>query len=453
MPVKMAPKKILKFLSSVKLAVVIILYLCVVIAWGTIVESQYDAQAAKVKVYDSIWMYLGFTALTISLVAVMVDRWPWKPRHAAFVCAHIGIIAIIIGSIQTLRYGIDGSMIIGIGQGSKHVTVTEQQILIYASFDGSRMSKIFEKDVNFLKHPLKDPLVIPTEAGDFKFVEFKPYVTAQRNVVAGTEKQLGAGIRFQIANEQFQHIDWLVQKKIGSAVQQDLGPLRLRLGPMGPRTEKRNEVVFEVFGPQKIRYQIFSKDKHHAIKKGEVKEGGSIELGWMGLKLKVLRYLPQALEKWDIKEKASPTPLTVSAVKFVYKNQDHWILLNDTLRVFSDKAAYFISYLNKQLPLDFSLVLKEFVKENYAGTQKAMTYKSLVEIPGHGEHEITMNEPLDWKGLTFYQASFQEDQFGQPVASVLSVNYDPGRFFKYGGSLIMVLGIILLFYFRRQKKS
>ncbi len=60
-----------------------------------------------------------------------------------------------------------------------------------------------------------------------------------------------------------------------------------------------------------------------------------------------------------------------------------------------------------------------------------------------------MNEPMKYKGLTFYQASFQNDQMGRPVASVLSVNYDPGRFLKYFGSLVMSLGIILLFYFKR----
>ncbi len=448
----MKQKKIIHFLASVKLAVVIILYLCVVIAWGTIVESRYDAQAAKVKVYDSLWMYIGFTALATSLIAVMVDRWPWKLRHAPFIFAHLGIIAILIGSVQTLRWGLDGSMVIGIGQSQKQVTIPEQQIMIYASFDGNRLSKIYEKDVNFLRNPLDEPIVIPTEAGDFKFVEFSPYVVAQQTVLPSKETQLGAGVRYQIANEQFQHIDWLVQKKEGSSAQQDLGPLKIRLGQMGPRTDKKNEVVLEVAGPEKLRYQIFSKDRDKALKKGEVKEGQSIELGWMGLKLKVLRYLPKALEKWDVKKRESPTPLTVSALKFVHNDKEHWILLNDTLRVFSPQAAYFVSYLNRRIDLDFSIRLKEFEKENYAGTQKAMTYKSLVEIPGHGEHEITMNEPLDWKGLTFYQASFQEDEFGQPVSSVLSVNYDPGRPLKYGGSLIMVLGIILLFYNKRQKK-
>jgi hypothetical protein len=60
-----------------------------------------------------------------------------------------------------------------------------------------------------------------------------------------------------------------------------------------------------------------------------------------------------------------------------------------------------------------------------------------------------MNEPLKHKGYTFYQSSFEEDKMGNPVTSVLTVNYDPGRWLKYIGCLLIVLGSILLFYFKK----
>jgi hypothetical protein len=59
-----------------------------------------------------------------------------------------------------------------------------------------------------------------------------------------------------------------------------------------------------------------------------------------------------------------------------------------------------------------------------------------------------MNEPMKKAGLTFYQSSFQEDEKGQPTHSVFSVNKDPGRFLKYLGSLLIFLGIFMLFYFK-----
>ncbi|HRO68280.1 MAG TPA: cytochrome c biogenesis protein, partial [Pseudobdellovibrionaceae bacterium] len=69
--------RIIRFLASLKLAVVIMIALAIVTAWGTIVESMYDAEAARKTVYDTVWMYAAMGALAVSLIAVMVDRWPW----------------------------------------------------------------------------------------------------------------------------------------------------------------------------------------------------------------------------------------------------------------------------------------------------------------------------------------------------------------------------------------
>ncbi|RYZ69389.1 MAG: cytochrome c biogenesis protein, partial [Proteobacteria bacterium] len=115
-------KKVLKFLASLKLAVVIILALAALTAVGTIVEAKFnDATVARKLVYDTVWMYTVMGALATSLIAVMVDRWPWKARHSSFVFAHIGIIFLLIGSVMTMKYGIDGSMRVPMGQSNQYL--------------------------------------------------------------------------------------------------------------------------------------------------------------------------------------------------------------------------------------------------------------------------------------------------------------------------------------------
>ncbi len=114
---------------------------------------------------------------------------------------------------------------------------------------------------------------------------------------------------------------------------------------------------------------------------------------------------------------------------------------------------YIVSYGNRRLPLDFKMTLKKFDVGRYQGTMRASSYQSVVSVPGVGDDiTISMNEPLKHAGFTFYQASFQEDQMGKPVASIFSVNYDPGRWIKYLGSLLIVLGSMHLFY-RRWKMA
>ena len=56
-----------------------------------------------------------------------------------------------------------------------------------------------------------------------------------------------------------------------------------------------------------------------------------------------------------------------------------------------------------------------------------------------------MNAPLTHGKYTFYQSGFDQTADGKDV-SVLSVAYDPGRFLKYLGSLMICVGIFVMSY-------
>ena len=102
------------------------------------------------------------------------------------------------------------------------------------------------------------------------------------------------------------------------------------------------------------------------------------------------------------------------------------------------------------MTLPFEIFLEKFTIGNDPGTTKAATYESQVKVKdaARGVEKsqlISMNEPMEHGGYTFYQASYQLRE-GQPPVSVFSVNFDPGRWVKYLGSLIMCLGIGLMFW-------
>lgn len=167
----------IKKLASIKLAVVIIALIAILTAIGTFVEAKYDATAARKLVYNSVWMFLVMGLLSTSLIAVMVDRWPWKKHHSAFVCAHIGILFILLGSVITLFYGLDGSVRVGIGEENRFVTVAETDLVVYTSFDGTQFTKIFERDVDFFKNsPRENNFVVPGDNVKIQITDYKPYV-------------------------------------------------------------------------------------------------------------------------------------------------------------------------------------------------------------------------------------------------------------------------------------
>lgn len=151
-------KKFIRFFASAKMAVIILILLAVITAIGTFVEAKYsDALAAAKLVYHTPYMYATLGLLAITLIAVMVDRWPWKMRHMPFLLAHVGILVLLVGSWITKEFGIDGSMRFDIGGKNNMVVIPETDLQIWSTFDGDRFTQVLNEHVDFFtNHPAKN---------------------------------------------------------------------------------------------------------------------------------------------------------------------------------------------------------------------------------------------------------------------------------------------------------
>ena len=57
-----------------------------------------------------------------------------------------------------------------------------------------------------------------------------------------------------------------------------------------------------------------------------------------------------------------------------------------------------------------------------------------------GRNLIQMNDPLRYRGYTFYQASFMQ---GETETTILAVVKNVGRLFPYISSIIMCIGLLI----------
>lgn len=456
---KSTVRKVIKALASLKLAVFIILAMGAMSAWGTIVESMYnDAKRAQETVYHSWYSYTIFFLLTVNLTAVIFDRYPWKKRHIGFISAHIGIIILILGSIGTRYFGIDGSMAFNINETKNRVMVGETDIIVYSGLLTGGARKVYEKEVRFIKNPpsVDNPYVV--EFGGEKIVidGFQPYSIPQSKVESSDKVTDGPGLRFQISNERVSESDWLLMGREGLE-EKNMGPAKIIMARKGLFTyQGGNVLLIETQGESEtLNYKVFTASKNGLTSSGKVKAGDSIETGWMGLTFRLLKFLPHATENWTYEALETSAEGTVQAIRFQYNGKEHWTSLNSSLRLFSDNAFHVFIFANRQIELPFAIKLDEFRVGRYQGTRRAASYESDVSVVENQQKAfgttISMNEPLKHRGLTFYQSSFQEDEMGRPTMSILSVNQDPGRFWKYLGSLLIVFGIIHLFYFKSTK--
>lgn len=452
-------KRLIKLFASLKLAVVILVSLAILISAGTFTEARYNAEIAKKWVYDTWMMSAVMSALALTLISVMVDRWPWKKRHTSFVLAHVGILLIQLGFVITSEYGIDGTMRFAFGETNRFITVNETELQIWSSFDGERFTKLLDRPVDFLvKPPQEEKISIDLPDGRISIDDYAPFINPNRRILPTSESQRGAALRFSVKNDRVNVNEWLYQTRKSQPAQHNMGPAQFFLGPLPVKNIKdlpaQNAIYFSPLDSESVAYVLTYKDGARKPLQGKLKEGESFQTGWMGLEFRILRYFEHAEESLEIKKLQYPTPLSTAAIQINFsqagQSQLQWLQLNDVFKFFTKDAVYIVTYGNRRIDMGFGLQLKNFEVGRNPGSMRAASYKSLVTTPEGEDVSISMNEPLKYKGLTFYQASFQDGPSGEPIASILSVNHDPGRFLKYLGSLILTFGVIWLFYDKRK---
>lgn len=112
--------------------------------------------------------------------------------------------------------------------------------------------------------------------------------------------------------------------------------------------------------------------------------------------------------------------------------------------------TYELAYGKSQRSLPFTVELKDFTRTNYPGTETASAFHSDIIIHDGAlswPARIEMNQPLRYRGYTFYQSAFLEQDGKQ--WSVLAVSHDAGQFIPYLGTLVLGLGLLLHLFIRR----
>ncbi|MCA9429305.1 MAG: cytochrome c biogenesis protein ResB, partial [Candidatus Omnitrophica bacterium] len=115
-----------------------------------------------------------------------------------------------------------------------------------------------------------------------------------------------------------------------------------------------------------------------------------------------------------------------------------------------------LRYLSEEFPLGFTIRLDDFRLRTYPGGSSPMSYESDVTVAYAEENSnvqkevlIQMNEPMDQNGFRVFQSSFIDQPKGDPRISIFSIAKDPGVPIIYTGSIVLCVGIAMMFYGRK----
>jgi len=461
--------KLWSILISLKFAVMVMVSLTLSLITATLMESYYDTRTAQYFVYRSWWFFTILGLFGSLILAVAISRWPWRKKHIPFLMAHAGILMVLGGSWLTYTNGIDGSVRLAEGDVNSAVEM-DQQVLVFKKGD----------QVNSVSFPW-----MPQSVADrFHGASYPEYGVKVEKLISDSmpkfqfapsntpsDKQnpdkTGAAVQIKILGAPMGGAPeiWLWSGDVAWSTQK-LGPARFLIrsesGEVPPVEAGEARFDFVVGKKGDLRFEAVSPRGEKRSGKIELKAGESqtINPGWrMPIQVMVKSFVPIATNQTEYvtSESHSESPVPAIYISLIGNTSSHlWLGLGDRAE-FTNQAGEQISvgYFQKRVILPFALRLKEFVLKHDPGTMDPASYASQVQVVDGFQkdeaalnalpvHTIQMNEPLKVDHYTFYQASYVPD-FPRITTTILSVNYDPGRWLKYTGSLLLVLGAILLY--------
>jgi hypothetical protein len=451
-----------RLLCSVRLAVIVILGLAVSLATGTFIESLHDTPTAQYYVYRSLWFHLWLGLLGTQIFCVAIDRYPWKKRHIPFLLAHVGILTLLTGAWLTERFGLDGQLRITEGETSAVVELEQSSFVVS---DREHVYSIPVRwtptDVEFSPIHARDAGV-PYELVVDKFLTHADPVYDFLPAARGATPKPAVHLLIEGGPMRIKQDYWMWAERGWSALQ--AGPASVAFGAEPAVTPGRPSLGILPMPDGSLELRATSSSGARVVKKIARAgiAGATFDPGWKGnVQITVSAFLPDAILKTSYKPSRAQDGKDApqSAIHVLATSEggvaESWLGLGERATLHLGSSDVDLGYFPQRLVLPFSLRLERFTIDHDQGTQDPSSYASRVTVldsepgrriqkEGSNETLISMNEPLVHGGITFYQASY-EDALPRPVTSILQVNRDPGRFWKYLGSILLVFGTILLF--------
>lgn len=224
-----------------------------------------------------------------------------------------------------------------------------------------------------------------------------------------------------------------------------------------PAASNGKQLLFIIDFKNQLHYRLW--DGKKKIQTGEAKLGNEVETGWMDLKFSIKEFYQKAKSKLEYLPAPKRKGMTEQppAIHLIAEGEKEkigfWLLHGESQTLNLDGKKVSIAYGNATIPLPFTIQLEKFTVGRDPGTNNPASFTSNVILDQsgvflHKKTSIYMNNPLKWGGYTFYQSSYQEIP-GQPTVSILSVGKDPGRSVKYAGSILLIAGIIIMYFFKK----
>jgi cytochrome c-type biogenesis protein CcsB len=437
----------MKYIFSMKMAVLMLFLFGVIVGGATFIENDYGTQTARALVYKAQWFEI-FLAYFVALVVYnMIKYKSYKTKPAVFLF-HFSFLVIALGAVVTRYVGYEGVMAIREGQMSNvmvsdvknlqvHVTQgdksdTLEKELFFSTMTTNSMSeslKVGDKEVNIelLKYlPTMDEHAVASPEGK-KLLELKISAGGQGKIhflAKGEKKDFGGFyVGYDVTPTTDKPTFLIKDKADGYSIN---FPFSLKTLNMNDKTSGELNG-----GENDFKNRMLYRFGSNAVVLKDVHEKAVIRIDSHDIKTQ--RGQPEYMQ-WKVSVGDKSQILTTMA----YKGKTGEIKKLDLDGVHIDMRVG-----AKLIDVPFSIKLEDFELERYPGSMTPASYSSKVVLIDKEQnltkpYHIYMNHILDHRNYRFFQSSYDPDEKG----TVLSVNHDPGTWPTYIGYILMTLGMI-----------
>ncbi|MEN8228396.1 MAG: cytochrome c biogenesis protein CcsA [Bacteroidota bacterium] len=443
--------KRLSFLVSMPFMGVLMILFIVVLAMATFVESAYGTQTAWAVVYGTHWFELLLLVIAINVAGVMIKQKLYKRKKIVVFIFHVAFILILAGASITRFISYEGNMHIRESGTSNSILSSNAFIDVVLSSNGDQVER--SKEVMLTELTPRDYKMSTQVGGEkvkIKSIGYMSDAVEQYVASPGGEPYLQVML---VTNQQVSvgipSGETIEAMGMGIAFNHEDTTAILRF-------ESEGESV-RLIAPFAVTVTQMGGGEGEEYEPGvaiPVHENRLYTIGHIRMALQNI--IPSA-KKQLVQAPANQRGSHLGAVRLEinYRGMVTELFVPGLARLKGAPVtgnmgdlSYTITYGSREIPVPFSLFLKEFEVERYPGSNSPSSFASDVVLldPEMGiqeERRIYMNNVLKHRGYRFYQASYDTDEKG----TVLSVNKDfAGTFMTYMGYLMLIAGMILALF-------
>ena len=441
-------KKIFEILTSLKLTLILLLSFAFSIGIATFIENDFGTETALADIYRARWFEVLLAVLSINLVLVFIKFKMYKFKRWYVSLFHISFIIVVLGAYLTRYIGFEGTMHIREGHSSNYILSSKSFINI--NIDGHLVnsteklfSNISTNRFNFELDNIKIKLQKYIPYASYKYEKSKSNGISQVSMMIAIDNgfkpltvNLKQGDFYDLG---FKVIDFNSNYSGNKTV--------IRINKIADNLELLYENNISGFSMDtKETSQFGTKTNLH---KRMLYKIDDISVVFKAIEIDVEKIL---MSNMSMSKTQREQIKSAMIFQITSKNEQKELLVfgqSGTLGISSsiniDGKNIEISYGSKTIELPFSIYLKDFQLDRYAGSMSPSSYASEVILQDGNlskDYRIFMNNVLDYKGFRLFQSSYDKDEGG----TILSVNYDPGTSVTYLGYFLMFLGLFSVLF-------